>query len=278
MKRGFSLIELILAIVIIAIAITSLPKIVTSSLQSNEFVLKQEVTLQAKALIGKINIRPFDSTHMVDRCQERIPASNRRQCERSTNWDNWARNYRNNVSSDISFIGDLYKDLRVPIYNVGNFVGLTSNDVPGVYYDGAGILTVPLLSRATGIQAAAMATKASSLKADFATNSFGVNPGMNDIDDFNGRSGNFNGSFVAANGDSMFGLVFTTTVNYFPDIAVPAALAPIALNMTAAAPAAPSNIKIITVSATLATDPGSVVTLRSLVANIGTPSVYKVRW
>lgn len=43
MKKGFTLLELVLTIVVMAIGIAALPRIVIMSQQSNEMALKQEL-------------------------------------------------------------------------------------------------------------------------------------------------------------------------------------------------------------------------------------------
>ncbi|CZE47615.1 type II secretion system protein [Campylobacter geochelonis] len=68
MKRGFSLIELIFAIVIIGISVAALPRIIQQTQQSNEFALKQELTLNAKTMMGSILKEPWDSSALKQEC------------------------------------------------------------------------------------------------------------------------------------------------------------------------------------------------------------------
>ena len=70
LKKGFSLIELVLAIVIVAITLTALPKIVTQTQKSNELAIKQELTYNAKTLMSRIISMPWDSRAFKTMCDE----------------------------------------------------------------------------------------------------------------------------------------------------------------------------------------------------------------
>jgi len=54
MKKGFSLIEVIFAIVIISISVMSIPMLITQSEKGNQFTIIQESVLAAKTKIGNI--------------------------------------------------------------------------------------------------------------------------------------------------------------------------------------------------------------------------------
>ncbi|HIP47310.1 MAG TPA: type II secretion system protein, partial [Campylobacterales bacterium] len=55
MKRsGFSLVELVLSIVIIAIALMTIPLMLNQSAKSNQFALMQESILAARTKMGNI--------------------------------------------------------------------------------------------------------------------------------------------------------------------------------------------------------------------------------
>lgn len=64
MKKGFSLIELIFAIVIIGICIAAIPKIVNASLESDEVSYKQEYFYEIKEFYGLIRNLPFNTTNV----------------------------------------------------------------------------------------------------------------------------------------------------------------------------------------------------------------------
>lgn len=69
-KKGFSLIELVLAIVVVAITLASLPKIVSQTQKSNELAIKQELTYNAKTLMSRIISMPWDSRAFKTMCDE----------------------------------------------------------------------------------------------------------------------------------------------------------------------------------------------------------------
>ncbi len=60
MKQGFTLIELIVAIIVIGIAMMSVPLLLSQSSRSNEFSLDQEAILAASTKIGNILSYPWD--------------------------------------------------------------------------------------------------------------------------------------------------------------------------------------------------------------------------
>lgn len=64
MKKGFSLIELIFAMVVIGICIAAIPKIVNASLESDEISYKQEYFYEVKELYGLIRNLPFNSNNV----------------------------------------------------------------------------------------------------------------------------------------------------------------------------------------------------------------------
>lgn len=68
MKRGFSLIELVFAIVIIAISISALPKVVEQTQRLNEMALKQETVLNAKTMTSSVLSAPWDSNNVLSAC------------------------------------------------------------------------------------------------------------------------------------------------------------------------------------------------------------------
>lgn len=64
MKKGFSLIELIFAMVVIGICIAAIPKIVNASLESDEISYKQEYFYEVKEFYGLIRNLPFNSNNV----------------------------------------------------------------------------------------------------------------------------------------------------------------------------------------------------------------------
>ncbi len=61
MRRGFSLVELVFAIVIIAITLMSIPMLLGESAKSNSYTLVQESLLAARTKIGDILSYPWDN-------------------------------------------------------------------------------------------------------------------------------------------------------------------------------------------------------------------------
>ena len=70
MRRGFSLIEVVFAIIIIAISLMSVPMLLKSSSKSNEFSMMQEAILATSTKMGNIlsypwDINSYDSTNKI---------------------------------------------------------------------------------------------------------------------------------------------------------------------------------------------------------------------
>lgn len=63
MRRSFSIIELIFAIVILAICTMAIPRIVSQTAESTSFAIKQELVLNAKTLMAQILKSPWDSSY-----------------------------------------------------------------------------------------------------------------------------------------------------------------------------------------------------------------------
>lgn len=65
MKKGFSLIELIFAMVVIGICIAAIPKIVNASLESDEISYKQEYFYEVKEFYGLIRNLPYSNKNIA---------------------------------------------------------------------------------------------------------------------------------------------------------------------------------------------------------------------
>ena len=61
MKRGFSIIELVFAIVVIGLTASVLPRLIEQSQRSNESAIKQEMVYNAVAMAHRINNAYWDS-------------------------------------------------------------------------------------------------------------------------------------------------------------------------------------------------------------------------
>lgn len=66
MKKAASLIELVVAIVIMGIAVMTLPMMLTQTQKNNEFALQQEVLLAARTKIGDILTYKWDENSLVN--------------------------------------------------------------------------------------------------------------------------------------------------------------------------------------------------------------------
>lgn len=62
MRKSFSMIELILAIVIMSLSLLAIPTIIFQTMQSNAHALQQEAILQAKMQMGIVFSTPWDSS------------------------------------------------------------------------------------------------------------------------------------------------------------------------------------------------------------------------
>lgn len=66
MKRGFSIIELVFAIVVIGLVSSVLPRLISQSQRSNESAIKQEMVYNAVAMAHRINNAYWDSAFYRD--------------------------------------------------------------------------------------------------------------------------------------------------------------------------------------------------------------------
>ena len=66
MKKAASLIELVIAIVVMGIAVMTLPMMLSQTQKNNEFTLKQEVILAARTKLGDILTYRWDKNSLVN--------------------------------------------------------------------------------------------------------------------------------------------------------------------------------------------------------------------
>ena len=183
LKKGFSLIELVLAIVIVAITLASLPKIVSQTQKSNELAIKQELTYSAKTLMGRIVSMPWDSTAFKTMCE-----NGGRTCESNSSIQSYLRSNKN---------------VRIPIYNS---VPLNGRSGPGSRL-GSLIANNPAYVNQNRISDADR-TKTYTP----GNNSYGFND-RNDIDDFRGPPLATRNEQVS-NEDFISDMLFVTEVDY----------------------------------------------------------------
>ncbi|MBO7475977.1 MAG: type II secretion system protein, partial [Campylobacter sp.] len=68
MKHGFTLIELIFTIVILAITTMAIPRMVAQTAELNVFAIKQELVMNAKTVMTQISKVPWDSAWKYAGC------------------------------------------------------------------------------------------------------------------------------------------------------------------------------------------------------------------
>lgn len=66
MKKGFTLIELIFTIVILAITTMAIPRIVAQTTELNALAIKEELVYNAKALMSRVSKAQWDSAYAAD--------------------------------------------------------------------------------------------------------------------------------------------------------------------------------------------------------------------
>ncbi|MCZ6150614.1 type II secretion system protein [Campylobacter ureolyticus] len=181
-KKGFSLIELVLAIVIVAITLASLPKIVSQTQKSNELAIKQELTYSAKTLMGRIVSMPWDSTALRTMCE-----NDGRICDSNGTIRSYLRN----------------KNIRIPIYNS---VPLNGRSGPG---SRPGSL---IANNNAYVNQNRISSADRSKTYTPGDNSYGFNDGGNDIDDFRGTLATRNEQ--VSNEDFISDMLFVTEVDY----------------------------------------------------------------
>ena len=208
LKKGFSLIELVLAIVIVAIALAALPNIVTQTQKSNEFGIKQELTYSAETLMGRIISMPWDSVHIKEQCKKNCSDS---ECsdlkEMKKKIGKILGNNPNSCLDESKLITPIYLN-NINNNNLSNRKGTAElflkNGNDKILYD--------LSYRLQEFNSSKM--------NEFDKNSFGVNIGRNDIDDFGygkNRSGKFTDSVHDNAGDFLSSINYDTNVVYFDD-------------------------------------------------------------
>ncbi|MDA3046169.1 type II secretion system GspH family protein [Campylobacter sp. VBCF_06 NA8] len=125
MKKGFTLIELVFTIVILAITTMAIPRIVAQTVNLNMFAVQQELVYNAKSMMSRIQPAKWDSNYCIDdeNCiapviqSVTIAAGNTQEIRLGTNRDISARTPTPYGSfgigeNNVSFGGTgLYKDM-----------------------------------------------------------------------------------------------------------------------------------------------------------------------
>ncbi|MCI6989312.1 MAG: type II secretion system GspH family protein [Campylobacter sp.] len=187
MKKGFTLLELVLTIVVMAIGIAALPRIVIMSQQSNEMALKQELIFHAKSEALMMMKFPWDSAAYgsIEICKD---VTDYKSCG---DWNN-----------------------KVPLHNQianGDTTGDTANRL------GIGPSRRGYALNATGVDTTTLVADANfnpTPYANFKAVSNGPDP-FNDIDDFQNRNYRIR-SFID-DGDFVTDARISVAVNYVSD-------------------------------------------------------------
>lgn len=184
LKKGFSLIELVLAIVVVAITLAALPNIVAQTQKSNELAIKQELTYSAKTLMGRIISMPWDSTAFRTMCED-----DGRTC--------------NSPEAVQSFLKEKGGNIRIPIYNAIPLNGI----------EGARSRPGSLIATSEGSVQNRIINRDKIYTPGH--NSYGFNNEKNDIDDFDVSFTTRNKK--TSNEDFISDMRFDTEVRYVAD-------------------------------------------------------------
>ena len=221
MKKGFSIIELVFAIVVIGLTASVFPRLIAQSQLSNETAIKQELVYNVSTMAHRINNASWDSVYYST-----IPA--RTTAESLPKYTGiaggGAAGVAGNVNSDIGII------------QLGQHIGREKN---------------------TANSYRQSENMAPSTKAQFRANSFdsdGSAAGAGvflDVDDFDNQAFNF--LSTPDNGDFIVSTRMNVTVNYLGGAVFAFAGRTATINLDprlATAATAPSNIKMVTLTAT----------------------------
>lgn len=240
MKKGFTLIELVFTIVILAITTMAIPRIVAQTAQSNEFSIKQELVLSAKTLLTSLAKAPWDT------------------------------NYVTGESSCGGVIGACTVPVKIhSIINGAGGVGITNCT------EGTGCtLTRPgiLMTDATHREISSIAPTAHTNFGNSKTTVY------NDIDDYNGYNKPMQPPVKSLGGDTDGDFTLTTDIGIAVDYVSDVLTSGSYLNgsnitgvlSTTPQNGTPTNLKMITITASDRNDPSRFVVLRTYSANIGT--------
>lgn len=122
MRKAVSLIELIIAIVVMGIAVMSLPLILTQTQSNNALALQQEAILSTKAKIGFISSYPWDEnswdgTGSIFRVLD------------TTNSASADNAFDINITTDIRRIGHIEASQRRRLWDIGHANRLPNNEI-----------------------------------------------------------------------------------------------------------------------------------------------------
>ena len=122
MRKAVSLIELIIAIVVMGIAVMSLPLILTQTQSNNALALQQEAILSTKAKIGFISSYPWDQNSWDG-------AGSIFRVLDTTDSPSADNAFDVNTTTDIRRIGHIPTDKRRRLWDIGNANRAPNNEV-----------------------------------------------------------------------------------------------------------------------------------------------------
>jgi len=157
-KRGFTLIELIFSMVIIALVFTVIPKIIYAFNKSDTFSVREDALLNGVSLINMISRLPWDENNTQYNDILKTDSSNSKfDCNTTTYYREGgfvgSRNCKHNLSasvissdgeSDPAFFNDFddFNDINITarlggenLYTLSNKVNYASDDVGAFAYD-----------------------------------------------------------------------------------------------------------------------------------------------
>ena len=121
MKRGFSLIEVVFAIIIIAISLMSIPMLLKESAKSNEFSMMQEAILATSTKMGNILSYPWDK-NSYDRTNKILRTLD------VSNGDSKLKRVTTGINDNNLRTGHIYVDYRRRFYDYNGSAGITLPD------------------------------------------------------------------------------------------------------------------------------------------------------
>lgn len=245
MKNGFTLIELIFTIVILAITTMAIPRMVAQTAELNVFAIKQELVMNAKTVMTQIAKVPWDSAWKFAGCTEDPGATD---AERRTNANNCPLPTRIHPIPG----GDRFINARAGIVDEREKRSILPN-----------LLGANLGGESFG-------NGALNDLDDY--NGFGIV--MNPIVDAAGAN---------TTGDFLLTTNIATTVTFVADPTLNAGQnygTSAVLNATfnQAVVAGPTNTKMLSITASDAADPGRNVVLATYSFNIGASNIQKTDW
>lgn len=238
MKNGFTMIELIFTIVILAITTMAIPRMVAQTAELNIFAIKQELVMNAKTVLTQIAKVPWDSAYKYVVCTTdpaATPAERRANANTCTNVVNIHRipggnailNQRAGIINSIDQRSISDTDAAAPIGGV-SFGSGNRNDVDD--YNNYNQSMAPVVDVA---------------------------------------GGNTSGDFLLTTN-------INVVVGFVPDVLTVGNYAnsqSISANLATATVANPTNIKMIQITATDNADPARSVVLRTYSFNIGASNI-----